>query len=278
MLSYLFDLAFVLIVGLTALFIARGMMMVEAALTFLAVVISSLVAITVFEPIAAWCVRHLFVSTDVYVTKYLWAAFAIFIFLLVFAVLQQAFLRVLGDVPQFGRLAESVGCWGWGVLAGYVLAAFLLTISQTMPVPRDVWGTFEPEAHLRRGPIMAFAPDYQFLSLVDYVCEPRAALTGMPWTVGGPLNAAELDQGYWSAFPIRYALWREFPEFIASDRGQPDASDVSDAYGFDEDPEVSNVLAEDAENSTDGEATAELVPNQSAQDSENPRQDAEDKS
>jgi hypothetical protein len=84
MLSYLFDLAFVLIVGLTALFIARGMMMVEAALTFLAVVISSLVAITVFEPIAAWCVRHLFVSTDVYVTKYLWAAFAIFIFLLVF--------------------------------------------------------------------------------------------------------------------------------------------------------------------------------------------------
>ena len=82
----------------------------------------------------------------------------------------------------------------------------------------------QPEAHRRPGPVSAFAPDYQFLSFVEYTCVRRDALTGAPWMLNGPLYAPGLKNGEWGSFPVRYALWREQlttfpPEFEAEDAG-----------------------------------------------------------
>ncbi len=241
MLSYLFDIAFVLTVILSALVVARSMTLAESALTFLAVLLASLFAISLFEPIAEWCSAKLFLATDYGVTKFLWPFFALFLFLLALAFLQQQFLRTVGETTDFGPKLESFGGWIFGGLAGYVLAAFLLTLVHTLPGPRNYWGLFEPEAHRRPGPVMAFAPDYQLLSLVDYTCVPRGALTGIQWTLGGPVATTDLRKGQWASFPVRYALWRESLAFLASDEDLVDpvedpANRRVDAFFMDEDP------------------------------------------
>lgn len=206
--SLIFDLAFLVVAGATAWFVARRLV-VDSAILLLAIVLASLLSIVLFEPIAELCRKRLFSPTDVAVTKFLWSFFALGIFVLAFIILLQSFSVAVGKTPELGRLWETAGCWVIGGLAGYVLAAFLLTVVHILPGSRDFRGTFMPEVHRRIGPVMTIAPDYQFLAFVEYTCSPRSAFTGRPWQLGRPVVSAGIEEGHWASFPIRYAVWRE---------------------------------------------------------------------
>ncbi len=212
-LSVLFDLVFIAIVATTAWFVARRMV-VDSAVLLLTIVISSFCSMVVFEPIAELSRRYLLAATDLSVAKFLWSFFAVTIFVLVFVILRALFSRAIGTPPELGRIAESAGCWIIGGLSGYVLAAFLLTVMHTLPGTRDFNGTFYPEAHRRYGPVMKFAPDYQFLAFVEYTCTAHDPLSGSPWQLGRPVVSAAIGKGHWPSFPIRYAAYREELRFL----------------------------------------------------------------
>lgn len=209
MLQIALDVVFVLIAGSVAWFVAQQLF-VEAVTTFLAIVLSSLVAIVAYEPVTRWVISTMFSEVDWRITMFLWSLFALVIFAYTLVMLQQVFSRTVVEPPLLGGRVESVGCVVVGGLSGYWLAAFLLTVLHTVPGPRDFWGVFEPDAAHRSSPVMAFAPDYQFLSFVNFTCVPHSPWTGSPWLAGGPaFTPPQLKKGSWNSFPVRYSLWRE---------------------------------------------------------------------
>ncbi len=220
-LNYAFDIAFVVIAVVTMWIVARRMM-IESGLLFLAILLSSLVSMSLFEPIAELCRQYMFSLTDIAISKYLWFFLALAFFAFSFGGLFQLFFSAFERVPQFNRTTELIGCWGFGALAGYTLAAFLLTIVHTIPGPRDFWGLFEPDARLRPGPVMAFAPDYQFIWLADCVCSERGCLpvgsTAPQEQSPSPKVQAALAKARLAWFPIRYANWREKLEIYDLER------------------------------------------------------------
>lgn len=231
MLPLLADVIFILVALSTAWFVARRLL-VEATLMLLAVVFASLIAIVSFEPAAHWCTGALFAKGDLYLTQYLWAFLALSIFAYSAIMLFHVFSRILMDPPLFGGRVESVGRVAVGCLSGYLVAAFLLTVVQTLPGSRDYWGLLEPDAAHRSSPIMAFAPDYQFLTLVEYVCVPHSAISGTPWALGGPaVKPPQLAMGRWQSFPIRYAIWREqLASALANEDPDSPNATYEDAY------------------------------------------------
>lgn len=246
--QYSLDVAFVVVVIATTVFVARRLM-IESAIAFLAVTLATLISMTLFEPVADWCRAHLFAFTDIIVSRFLWFFFALFLFGLSLFALLRMFLAILPEIPTLGRRTESIGGWIFGGLTGYILAAFLLTVLHTLPGPRNFWGIFEPDAQQRPGPVMAFAPDYQFLSLVDYICIPRGALSGSPRQLAGPLLGADLKKGRWASYPVRYAIWREKLTVLFADDSETDDE-------FYQDPVYDDVFIETPE-PMDGDTPAE---------------------
>ncbi len=230
-LNYTLDFAFVVIMLVTMVIVARRMM-IESGLLFLAILISSLVAITVFEPIGEFCRQYMFSVTDIAISKYLWFSFALISFAFCFTALFQLFFSVFERVPQFKPRTELIGCWIFGAVAGYVMAAFLLTILQTLPAPRNLWGLLEPNAKDRPGPIMAFAPDYQFIWLADCICNEQGPQFRSPPPPKDAKEAAKIqrrmnkERSQW--FPVRYATWREKTEIFDADRSD-DAEPIDDS-------------------------------------------------
>lgn len=208
MAAILIDVCFLIVLVGTAWFVASHLL-VDSITIALAVLLSSLITMNTFEPLAFLCRRWLFLPTDVQVSKYLWIVAATGIFVLTFLILLQTFYRLTGESRQFGRLAESVGCWATGIFTGYLLGAFSLTIFQTIPGSRDYGGMLAPELEHRHTVVGRLAPDYQFLTLCEYVCVPRSPFVGESWEPRGPLFGVNARGGRWASFPVRYALWRE---------------------------------------------------------------------
>ena len=208
--AFLLDIAFLAVVLLTARFVSRRLI-VEAAVIFLIVLISALLSRLLFEPLADFVRRSMFLPTDINVTKFFWLAFAIAIFLFSVATLHETLFKVIGNTvrlriePEING-TENLSTWLLGLLTGYVLAAFLLTLLHTIPGPRDLWGVFDPEANKRPGPIMALAPDYQFIWLADFVSNRRAGVIGTRRKMTPATIARKMYLGW---FPVRYAIWRE---------------------------------------------------------------------
>lgn len=208
MLSYVMDAAFLLVLGSTAWLLARRSLL-EAASICIAVILSALIALNGFEPSAAFISNNMFAANDLWFTSFLWFASIVVIFAWLAAMIALGFLKVIGSAdPSFGRF-DGPGRWTFGLLGGYMVAAFLLTSIHTLPTTRDFWGVFPPELHKRSSPVMASGPDYQLLTLTEYVCSPRELVTGAPWQPRGPLVELDIDGNRWASFPVRYAIWRE---------------------------------------------------------------------
>src|SRR5579863_3812122 len=132
-----------------------------AAAVFLSVLFSGLVAMDYFEPLAellqsllpgGWESRVDFIA--------LVGLFAIGVFA----------LRYLSEylVPNFiavNSRVYDVCRWGFGLAAGYITMAFLLTAMHTAPLPREFLG-FTPE---RDNFFRTLAPDRDWLGFVQYV-------------------------------------------------------------------------------------------------------------
>lgn len=212
MLGYLFDLLFVAVVVAVAYGMPRNSL-VHAAAFCVALLIASLLAITTFEPAAIWVERKMLAPSDFLIAMYLYFPICLGIFALALAGLVWCILRLLPDAPEMARRVETIGGWICSAFAGYLFASFLLVALQTFPAPREYWGAFAPEAHRRPGPIMALAPDYQFLALAEITCEHALVPLGGDWRLGRPVISADVEGGRWSSFPVRYAIWRELHQW-----------------------------------------------------------------
>lgn len=236
---YLLDLVFVLAVAGVAWAVARRPLVHAAAIWF-TFVLAALIALNCFEPVATFINENMFAKTDVVVTRFLWFFALIAIFVGVTTLSLMAVFKVLPDATDLVGGGDGLGSragvrWCFSLLAGYTLAAFLLTSLHTLPSNRDFWGAFPPEVGKRSGPIMAFAPDYQFLTLAEYTCVPRAALTGSPWKPDGPLNGVNMQANRWASFPNRYAIWREGVSIMVYGEDFPFGPDDEDWAADDED-------------------------------------------
>jgi hypothetical protein len=177
-----------------------------AAVSCACVLFSALLAMNFFEPFANFAERYLI--TD-------WSMYWDFIALCGLFAACVTGLRFLCDYlspryPQMVALAEDIGRWGFGLVAGYVTMAFLLTSLHTAPLPREFLG-FTPE---RKNLFNLMAPDRQWLGFTQFVSEHALSMGGQPHVFDGP-NAsfiqAPADQKpntVWPSFPIRYATRR----------------------------------------------------------------------
>lgn len=115
------------------------------------------------------------------------------------------------------RLMNDVGRWVLGGLTGYLTMAFMLTALHTAPLPRD-FQDFHPEQPMFFG----MAPDRQWLGFTQYVSEHSLAsyyelsktrervphgFDSMRMTVGDPRQP--YPNRVWPTFPMRYATRRE---------------------------------------------------------------------
>jgi len=203
------DIILLVILGLVTWSVASEGMW-GAALTSLIVVISGLLAMNFFEPVAGilegtgsslWWRSH----CDIFALLGLFAA-------------SVAVLRICTDriSPRFissDRFIYGIGRWGAGLLAGYVTMAFLLTALHTGPFPRNFWG-FTPE---RRNLLGAVAPDRQWLGFTQWVSEETLKWPGDGKVFDGPQTyRVATREGIgprknttWPSFIIRYATRRQ---------------------------------------------------------------------
>ena len=190
----------------------------------LSVVISALVAMNYFEPLAVLVIRVVPPLGN----------YADFVCLVGLFAGSVAALRAGGEylVPNDIRVPElldNIGKWGAGVLTGYVTMAFLLTALHTAPLPREFLG-FRPE----EGVFFGIAPDRQWLAFTQYVSEralqrtvlrkdPVTNMVMMGGPSGRPIRQPNIFDGMirdvgdpqavypnrvWASFPIRYAQRR----------------------------------------------------------------------
>lgn len=202
------DMACLIVVGIvTWMVAAEGIY--GAGQVFLCTLLSALVAMNFFEPLAVQLRAFL---PDIYCDFVaLIGLFTVLVFGIRLGVehISPTFVQVIPAVDTAGR-------WVLGAATGYLTMAFLLTALHTAPMPREFIG-FKPE----RNNFFGQAPDRQWLGFVQYVSEKPLASTvhykegtkdvfvarpfdGRYEIVGG------MPQRIWPSFPIRYAQRREF--------------------------------------------------------------------
>ena len=187
-----------------------------AAHTFLCVLLSGLLAMNFFEPVAGFLDGMLggFKSySDIIALVGLFAGF-VFALRLGAEHLSQTYIQLPSAVDQAGR-------WLFAALAGYVTMAVLLTSLHTAPLPREFLG-FKPE----RANFFGMAPDRQWLGFMQYVTEkPFGYIKYVDPTVskaeGRIANAFDgkyevlgdklspYHNKIWPSFAIRYASRRD---------------------------------------------------------------------
>jgi len=180
-----------------------------AAITFVSVILSGLLAMNLFEPVAQFMAVNVMNS---YEWQHRWDVLALVGLFAAFVTL----LRMLGEtlMPTYAEvenLLYEFARWGFGFLTGYVVAAILLTALHTAPLPREFMG-FVPE----RNNLFDFAaPDRQWLGFTQYVSEKslrRSTPMGTPVFDGPvfPRIPSDLSTNHvWASFPIKYAARRE---------------------------------------------------------------------
>lgn len=178
-----------------------------AATTLFSVLISGIVAIMLFEPLAAWLGNNVLTSPE-------WQPrFDIIAYLLLFAGGVTA-CRLAGEkIQKTDLVVESKAYdairWLAALGTGYLTCAILLTALHTAPLPREFMG-FTPE----RANLFGFAPDRQWLGFAQYLSEWAYSTkdgAGNKRVFDGPEYALLPGQPArrWSSFPIRYASRRE---------------------------------------------------------------------
>ncbi len=188
-----------------------------AALVFLCVLFSGLLAMNFFEPLAFFLESAVSNSSfwhNNWDVVSLVGLFALFVWLLRVATehLSPTFIQMQPMLHEFSR-------WTCGLLTGYVTTAFLLTALHTAALPREFAG-FAPEPE-RRNPICGLAPDFQWLGFTQYVsarsfCNGGRIFDGPPSPLPGQDNLPHLAGKVWPSFPIRYAARRETPDKAAA--------------------------------------------------------------
>ena len=226
MASYLVDGIFLAVtVAVTLLLVRRSLL--DSLTVCGATLISALIALNCFEPAASFISNNMLAANDIWIASFVWFTSLIIIFAWLAAMIWIGFQKALGQTDlQLGRF-DVVGRWFFSSICGYMLAAFLLTSMHTFPAPRDYWGAFPPELHRRSSPIAAFGPDYQLLTLSEYISNPRSAISGTPWKPTGPLFETDIHGNRWASFPVRYALWRETTQSLMQDYYPEDANETA---------------------------------------------------
>ena len=216
------DIACLIILGLvTWMVAAEGIW--SAAQTFLCTLISALLAMNYFEPLAGQ-LKSFGLPDEYCDIVALLGLFIGFVFAMRLGAEQISprYVQVYPAVDSFGR-------WPFGVLTGYLMVAFLMTALHTAPLPREFMG-FKAENRN----FFNLAPDRQWLGFMQYVSErPFAYLMSdkvgdrtvlvarafdghyevvgdraKPYTVKDQ-NQRDVYQLIWPSFPIRYAMRRE---------------------------------------------------------------------
>ncbi len=186
----------------------------SAGLTFLSILLSGLIAMVFFEPLAMQLSK---VYSEWDARWDMIALVGLFIGL-VFA-FRMGTERMAPTYIQVPGIIDTVGRYGFGLAAGYVTMAFLLTALHTAPLPREFLG-FRPE---RANFLSVASPDRQWLAFTQYVSEKSLArfdlgaqvsgLTTTPHSFDGRYEVVGDPQSpyansLWSSFPIRYATRR----------------------------------------------------------------------
>lgn len=150
-----------------------------AGTLFLMVVLSGLLAMNFFEPLADMLdgIGVIGARADMI------ALLGLFGVLVTLARL--AAERISPTFIGMHGLVYDIGRWAFGFATGYVTAAILLTALHTAPLPREFAG-FRPE---RNNLFNAAAPDRQWLGFVQYVTErPFARNQGVPHPITGEIH------------------------------------------------------------------------------------------
>lgn len=205
------DLGCLIVVGIIVWCVANEGLW-GAAHTFLCVLLSGLLAMNYFEPLAGFLDGILGGwkgYSDIVALVGLFTAF-VFALRLGTEQLSPTFIQLPNAMDQGGR-------WLFGALTGYVTMALLLTSLHTAPLPREFLG-FKPE----QSNFFGMAPDRQWMGFTQYVTEkPFArimfqdpntkALVAHPfdgkYEVLGD-KSAPFHNTIWPSFPIRYAMRR----------------------------------------------------------------------
>jgi hypothetical protein len=181
-----------------------------AAFIVISVLLSGLLAMNLFEPLAGFLEG---ISSNPR-----WGYYCDIIALLglfglgVFA-LRAATDYLMPTYVQVHPLVYDVGRFGLGLVAGYLTMAILATALHTAPLPRSFAG-FDPGPNHRL--LFGIGPDRQWLAFTQYVSEKALARSRPRIFDGGQFRLVEADnpsvataEPVWSSFPIRYADRRE---------------------------------------------------------------------
>lgn len=202
----MFDVMLVIVMGIVTWCVASDGAH-SAAITAVVSVLSGLLAMNLFEPLAdllQGMVGYNY-ATHVDIVS-LVGLFIGFMF-----GLRMLFEKISPVYVATEGLAYEIGRWGFGLLTGYVTMAFLLTALHTAPLPREFMG-FRPE---RANLFDALAPDRQWLGFTQWASEKSFVNGSNPRVFDGPYKDfiddpnAEARNVYWPSFPIRYAHRRE---------------------------------------------------------------------
>jgi hypothetical protein len=184
-----------------------------AAQTFLCVLLSALLAMNYFEPLAIF-LNSVQPAYDHYMDIVaLVGLFTGFVFALRLGTehLSPIYIGLPSTVDQIGK-------WAFAALTGYLTMAFLLTALHTAPLPREFMG-FKAE----RPNFFGMAPDRQWLGFVQYVTEKPFGYVKYYDPESKQFIAHAFDGRYdklgdsnspypntiWPSFPIRYAMRRD---------------------------------------------------------------------
>jgi hypothetical protein len=191
-----------------------------AILVFFSVLLSGLLAMNIFEPVAAMLQGG----------SYEWQhRMDIIAFLSVFSIsvwgLREATDRIMPTSLDVSGLVYETR-WLFGAATGYTMMGILLTALHIAPLEREFIG-FKPE---RNNLFDALAPDRQWMGFTQYVSEHvmRSGSNG-PIFDGATFPRIPEDPStvqIWSSFPIRYAQRREL---YASSTGGSGAAPPSSA-------------------------------------------------
>jgi len=177
----------------------------NAGITCLTVIVSGLLAMNLFEPVSEIGQSILTGFT----WQYRWDIVALLgLFTIFICILRYALEWVAPLYHQMGGRANEIGRWGFGLLTGYVMMAFLLTALHTAPLPREFIG-FKPE---RSNLFDMLAPDRQWLGFTQYVSESLFVTGPAPRVFDGAVADfidGENANTVWPSFPIRYATRRQ---------------------------------------------------------------------
>jgi len=181
----------------------------SAAIVFVSVLLSGLLAMNYFEPLANFLQSSVASSfewqhrIDI-IAFYGILCAGIFAFRTAGEALLPTYAELQGPVYEGAR-------WGFAVLTGYLLTAIICMSLHLAPLPREFLG-FTPE----RGNLLGTAPDRQWLALTQYISEKsmqRIRPDGRPVIFDGavfPSNPADnTSLQIWSSLPIKYATRRQ---------------------------------------------------------------------